>query len=167
MFSFQAERHLFQRFGIVSIGGGVGYWNVEGKAESQDSEVNEITEMTIYPLSVHLSYRFDYFKKDFPLIPVVKGGLNYYLWSIYDGAGDLARFSSGEEASGGTFGWHYSAGVHFLLDALDREMAWAFDRDAGVNHSYLTFEYQVAVVDDFRDPNSFRLGNERGTGMAV
>jgi hypothetical protein len=39
-------------------------------------------------------------------------------------------------------------------------MAWAFDRDAGVNHSYLTFEYQVAVVDDFRDPNSFRLGNE-------
>ena len=160
MFAFQAERHLFQRLGILSIGGGIGYWNVEGKAESQDSNVNESTEMTLRPLSVHLSYRFDYFKQDFPLIPVVKGGLSYYLWTIYDGSGEVARFNTGEEASGGTFGWHYSIGLHFLLDALDREMAWAFDRDAGVNHSYLTFEYQVAVIDDFRDPNSFRLGND-------
>ena len=57
-------------------------------------------------------------------------------------------------------GWFYSIGLHLLLDFLDREMAWAFDRDAGVNHSYLSVEYQSSRVDDFGDPDSFRLGND-------
>ena len=163
MFFFSTDRHLVQRFGTLSIGGGIGYWNVEGKGVSEssdDQEVNETTEMTIYPVSLHLSYRFDYFQNLIPLVPVVKGGLAYYMWNIYDGGGDVARFNSGEEASGSTFGWTYSIGAQFLLDFFDREMAWAFDRDAGVNHSYLSFEYQVSRVDDFGEPDSFRLGAE-------
>ena len=79
---------------------------------------------------------------------------------MYDGSGEPARFVDGSEASGATFGFSYTLGVHFLLDALDREMAWAFDRDAGVNHSYVSLEYQSSQVDDFGSTSSFRLGSD-------
>ena len=159
MFVLQVERHIFQDKGILSLGGGFGYWSVEGDGLSVTT-VTETTEMSITPYSVYGAYRFDIFKEIIPVIPVLKLGLNYYTWSIYDGSGEIASFVDGSEASGGTFGWFYSVGAHFLLDFLDQEMAWAFDRDAGVNHSYLSFEYQSAQVDDFGDPNSFRLGND-------
>jgi hypothetical protein len=159
MFILQVERHIFQDKGILSVGGGLGYWNVEGDGLSVTT-VTESTEMSITPYSVYGAYRFDLFKDTVPVVPTLKLGLNYYTWSIYDGGGDIASFVDGSEASGGTFGWFYSLGAHFLLDFLDQEMAWAFDRDAGVNHSYLSFEYQSSQVDDFGDPNSFRLGND-------
>lgn len=160
MFWVSADRHLIQNYGTLSLGGSAGYWNVEGEAISEDAAVSESTEMSIYPLALSLNYRFDRFQDSFPLVPVVKAGLTYYLWTVYNGAGEAARFASGDEASGGTLGWSYTVGLHFLLDSLDREMAWAFDRDAGVNHSYLSVEYQVSQVDDFGSADSFRLGSE-------
>ncbi|MBM4292076.1 MAG: hypothetical protein FJ138_12045 [Deltaproteobacteria bacterium] len=159
MFLVQADRHLLQAYGTLAVGAAVGYWNAEGEALSSDN-VQETTEMSIYPLSLSLSYRFDLFQRAFPVTPVLRGGLSYYLWNVYDGAGETARFAGGGEASGGTLGWHYAVGLQLLLDSLDREMAWSFDRDAGVNHSYLTVEYQVSQVDDFGSAESFRLGGE-------
>lgn len=159
MFQVQMERHLIQNKGTLSLGGSIGYWSVEGEGLSV-TNIAESTELSIVPFSFYGAYRFDLFQKVFPLVPVVKLGLSYYSWTIYDGAGDTAQFIDGSEASGGTMGFFYTLGAHFLLDFLDREMAWAFDRDAGVNHSYLTFEYQSSQVDDFGDPDSFRLGND-------
>jgi len=160
MFMIQADRHLLQGYGTLSVGGAVGYWNVEGEAMSQEVDVKEKTEMSMYPLAVSLNYRFDMYQHIFPLVPVMKLGVNYYLWTVYDGSGEPARFVDGNEASGGTLGFSYTLGVHFLLDALDREMAWAFDRDAGVNHSYISLEYQSSQVDDFGSETSFRLGSD-------
>ena len=159
MFQVQMERHLIQNKGTLSLGGSIGYWSVEGEGLSV-TNIAESTELSIMPFSFYGAYRFDMFQKVFPLVPVVKLGLSYYSWTIYDGAGETAQFVDGSEASGGTMGFFYTLGAHFLLDFLDREMAWAFDRDAGVNHSYLTFEYQSSQVDDFGDPDSFRLGND-------
>lgn len=159
MFQVQADRHLFSGVGLISVGGSVGYWSVEGEGLSVTS-VTESTKLSIIPVSAYVGYRFDLYQDFIPLVPSVKFGASYYMWSIYDGGGDVAHFKGGEEASGGTMGWFYSIGAHFLLDFLDREMAWAFDRDAGVNHSYLSVEYQVSTVNDFGDPDSFRLGSE-------
>ena len=159
MFLVQADRHLMQTYGTLAIGAAAGYWNVQGDALSADN-IKETTEMSIYPLLVSLSYRFDLYQDVFPVMPVFKAGLSYYLWNVYDGSGEVARFAGGGEASGATFGWQYTVGLQLLLDSLDRGMAWAFDRDAGVNHSYLTLEYQVSQVDDFGSATSFRLGSE-------
>ena len=159
MFQVQMERHLIQNKGTLSLGGSIGYWSVEGEGLSVTT-IAESTELSIIPFSFYGAYRLDMFQKVFPLVPVFKLGLSYYSWTIYDGAGETSQFVDGSEASGGTVGFFYTVGAHFLLDFLDREMAWAFDRDAGVNHSYLTFEYQSSQVDDFGDPDSFRLGND-------
>ena len=95
-----------------------------------------------------------------PLAPVVRAGYSHYFWRILDGAGDIAQFSTGNEASGATQGWHAAFGVHLLLDFLDREMADDFANDAGVENSYLTLEYRYSRVDDFGSADSFRLGDE-------
>ena len=159
MFQVQLERHLIQDKGTVSMGGSFGFWSVEGEGLSVTS-IAENTELSIRPLSIYGAYRFDLYQDVFPVVPMIKAGLSYYSWTIYDGAGEVAQFVDGSEASGGTMGWFYSIGAYFLLDFLDREMAWAFDRDAGVNHSYLSFEYQSSQIDDFVDPDSFRLGTD-------
>ena len=158
MLQVQLERHLLQTNGTLSAGGSFGFWSVEGEGLSVTT-VSESTKLSVIPLSLYVGYRLDQFQSVFPVVPVFKAGLSYYSWTIYDGAGDVSQFVDGSEASGGTMGWFYSVGAHFLLDFLDKEMAWAFDRDAGVNHSYLTFEYQNSRIDDFADPDSFRLGN--------
>ena len=155
----QLERHILQDVGLLSVGGSAGSWSVEGDGLSVTT-VTETTELSITPLSLYAAYRLDLFQDIVPIVPTLKLGFSYYNWKIYDGGGDVALFADGSEASGGTMGWFYSIGVNFLLDFLDREMAWAFDRDAGVNHSYISFEYQSSQVDDFGDPDSFRLGND-------
>ena len=57
-------------------------------------------------------------------------------------------------------GWHAAVGIHVLLDYLARDMAYDFERDAGVENTYLTLEYRFAQVDDFGSASSFRLGDD-------
>jgi hypothetical protein len=151
------EWQLFKDYGTLSTGFGLGYWSVTGKGQSIE-ETDETTEMVIMPVSAQLSYRFDKFRNQLPIVPIVKGGLNYYYWNIYNGSGEISKFSNGNEATGGTWGYHYTVGVHLLLDFFDQDMARAFDQSAGVNDSYFVVEYQKSKVDDFGSANSFRLG---------
>ena len=138
-----AERIVMSGFGTASVGLSAGYWNVEGNAVqvdgSTDEQAGDSTEMVIYPLQVQASYRLDTWAHIVPLAPVVRAGYSHYFWRILDGAGDIAQFSTGNEASGATQGWHAAFGVHLLLDFLDREMADDFTNDAGVENSYLTW----------------------------
>ena len=73
-------------------------------------------------------------------------------WRILDGAGDTARFSSGEEASGGTWGWHAGFGVNLLLDYFSPTMASDFNRDAGVNNSYFRVSLSSSGASPLRSP---------------
>ncbi len=174
LFLFVWERHIFNQVGTLSMGLGLGYWSTEGKGWST-AETDDSTEFKIFPLLGQVSYRFDFFQDSFPLVPVLRLGLDYYAWEILDGAGDTARFGvwqekeggtreylegRGDEASGGTWGWHYALGLHLLLDFISPDMALDFDRDAGVNNSYFVMEYHQAQVDDFGSDNSFRLGDD-------
>jgi hypothetical protein len=159
-----AERHVFSVFGSLSIGVTAGYWSIEGNAVpadgAEDSSAADTTEFLIYPLQLQATYRLDTWANLIPIVPVIRGGLSYYLWRILDGSGEVTQFAGGNEASGATKGWHTSVGVHLLLDFLDEEMAADFERDAGVKNSYLTVEYQYSQVDDFGAADSFRLGDE-------
>ncbi len=160
---------LIQNYGTLAAGVGLGYWNITGKGQSIE-ETDETTELTILPTSAQVSYRFDVFRNTIPVVPIVKGGLNYYSWSIYNGSGELSKFPNGNEASGGTWGYHYSVGAHLLLDFFDQDMARAFDQSAGVNDSYFVLEYQVAKIDDFGAANSFRLSSNMlflGLGLDI
>ncbi|MGC6418289.1 MAG: MXAN_2562 family outer membrane beta-barrel protein [Bradymonadia bacterium] len=155
------QRNLAAPFGTIGLGSSIGYWCKEGKAIAPTgSDASDTTEMVIYPIQLEASYRLDRWVEYFPLVPMVRGGLSYYYWRIFDGADDLASFSTGQDAQGGTLGWHVALGVHILLDAFDQEAAIDFERDAGLVNTYFTIEYQMSRVDDFGSAESFRLGDD-------
>ena len=161
MFMAVYERHLYQSFGTLSAGFGVGYWSADADGIPEaGSQATDTTGMTIIPVMVQATYRFDMFEDFVPLVPIAGLGVDYYSWRIRDGSGGTAEFEKGKPASGGTWGWHGRLGVFLLLDTLAPEMAADFDRDAGVNGSYLTFEYHYSQVNDFGSEDSFRLGDD-------
>lgn len=177
------QQHLFDRFGTLTGGGAVGYFSarsgevrpnpcapgnaavaVSGETSDAPEQSRKAkTEFTIIPLQAELSYRLDKFEDYVPLVPVVRAGLDYDLWTIYgtNASSDqkTATFEKSQPADGGTWGWHYTLGVHLLLDYFAQEMAADFDRDAGVNSTYLTLEFSQISVDDFGSKTSIRLGD--------
>jgi hypothetical protein len=146
--------YLFQRFGKTGLAGHIGYSSVTGNVKQQGdaaatSKLGE-TSFRILPLRVSGVYRYDYsaIHHGFPLVPVVKAGLDYYLWRVTDAGGKTA--SAGDAGgSGGRLGWHAAFALHVLLDVVDPGTAATFDMNWGVNNSYFFAEYMITRIDGF------------------
>ncbi len=184
MFLLGLHQHFFNGFGTASGGMAVGYWSADGKGVSS-GDATDTTTLRILPVLAEAQYRLDVWQDFVPIVPSIRLGIDYFAWDILDGSDETSEFKqyadkvdgngnpvldsdgnvireavSTSEASGGTWGFHYALGLHILLDFLAPEMATNFDRDAGVNNSYLTLEYQSSQVDDFGSSSSFRLGDD-------
>lgn len=167
MITFSYHRHLFTGFGSLTAGGGFGYWNNdEGQAITSSPEdpvvyAQDATEISVYPFFLELGYRLDVIQDIIPLVPAFKVGVDAYGWRVFDGSGEVARFNgTSGEAAGFSYGWHASLGVHILLDFFAPDMAADFDRDAGVNNSYLTIDYQTAQISNFGAGETLWLGSD-------
>ena len=159
------ERYLFSRFGKFGLGGHIGRARVKGdvqvaegamtdEQEGEEGALREVpgeTSFRIIPLRASLFYKYDYsaMHHNLPLVPFVRGGLDYYLWRNVDGDGELSQNAEGVVSRGGVSGWHASFGVQLLLDFLDPATAAAFDLSWGINNSYLFGEYLLTRVDGF------------------
>jgi hypothetical protein len=157
---------VFQKVGTAAVGGGAGFWQALGKGRALDPKTGtekkstDTTVFNIVPLTLDVAYRFDWLaqKKDIPLTPFVKVGLDYYFWWVLNATGDVA--SSGEgRGSGGKFGWHASFGLALLLDWVDSDTANDFDVNVGVNNTYLFAEGVISRVDNFGS-DGLDLGSE-------
>jgi hypothetical protein len=166
MFMVNLEMILVENYGTLSAGLGIGYWDVEGNTrrrtliEGEATTGADTTKLQIIPTQLQASYRVDMWQEAIPIVPLLRAGLDYYFWEISDDDGNVTSFEPGQPAEGGTWGAHFSVGLQLYLDFLAPVTAGAFDREAGVNNSYITFEYQVAKVDDFGAKDSLRLGDE-------
>lgn len=166
MFLLNLEIIFLEQFGTLSGGLGVGFWDVEGATRRRTPQAGEDTTgadkttLQIIPTQMQLSYRLDYWQESIPLVPLFRVGFDYYFWEVLDDDSEVTSFEAGQPAEGGTWGTHVSIGAQLYLDFLAPGSASVFDREAGVNNSYLTFEYQIAKVDDFGAADSFRLGDE-------
>ncbi|MCX7957902.1 MAG: MXAN_2562 family outer membrane beta-barrel protein, partial [Deltaproteobacteria bacterium] len=160
MFKLGFDYEVFQRFGTLSAGGMSGFWQVLGKGiynfQGNTSEKSpDTTVFNIVPLELNLTYRFDYYavNANIPFVPYIKGGLDYYIYWITDSRGDVSRYQNQDgktfEGYGGKTGYHYAAGMMFLLDWIDRETASDFDMEFGVNNSYIFVEFYKSVIDGF------------------
>ena len=156
------ERYIFKRFGKLGFGGHVGIarrkgavqaadGGGEGGSEEETGDIPGETNFRLIPLRASLFYKYDYsaIHHNIPLVPFVRGGLDYYLWRIADGNGDVSEAADGSLARGGRAGWHASVGLQFLLDSIDPATAAAFDLSWGVNNSYLFGEYMVTRINSF------------------
>lgn len=166
----EVDYHLWQGFGKLSVGGHIGYGRVRGRMLIDDDEAvdsGDRATFRIIPLRGSLIYRYDYsaLNHGIPLVPVVKAGLDYYLWRISEPDGNTA-VADGTPAIGGKAGWHVSAGLHLHLNFIDRRSAAAFDLTWGINNSYLFAEYTLSRINNFGGAGLDLSANHWAFGLA-
>lgn len=105
MTQVEVDYQFIRHVGSVGVGLGIGYFTEEGQnrilATSELSD--DKTTLRLIPLSLSLVYRFDlpYEQWGFPLVPYGKAGLDYALWSITNGNGDVPEDPTGARVAGG------------------------------------------------------------------
>jgi hypothetical protein len=173
LFGMEGDFQFWQGFGSLGGFGTLSYGRVSGKGLLADgSKSADATRFTMLPLSAGLVYRFDVLAKRFnvPLVPVFKGGLVYSFWWITDGNGDTATWTDDRgdsdpsndkkrSATGGTYGYTGSVGLHLLLDIFEPHTSVTFDNEMGVNNSYAFVELQAVELSDFGSKHSFDLSD--------
>jgi len=168
MIGGELDVQLWQGFGSIGVGVSIGYYGNsanalldDGNTPSQSTERSAgETSITLVPMSALLVYRFDVLARRWavPLVPFVKFGVNYTLWWIHDGAGDVATYE-GEEAKGGSAGIQFNVGAALLLDIFEPAAAKALDNDIGINHTYLIFELLHQPADGFGADDKLTVGD--------
>ncbi len=164
------EYQVFQRFGTLAVGGSVGYFTKKasafidtGNGSRPTERSGDTTRLSAYPFSASLIYRLDVAARRyrFPIVPYGKLGLNYSIWTVYNGNTNVASGdTAGGRGRGGTMGWHAAAGISFLLDVLDPGSAHEFDADIGVNHTYAFFELTHIDASGLGQKNKLHLGGD-------
>jgi hypothetical protein len=164
MTRLELDYEFFHRVGSLAAGFGVGYFQVSGTAPVANGTglpSGDQSTFKVIPLSLSAVYRFDYLleKRNFPLVPYGKLGLDYAYWQITDGNDEIASDGRGGHGRGGTLGWHAAAGIALVLDMFDPEAAHDFDADLGVNHTALVFEYSYADISGLGASNRLHVGD--------
>lgn len=159
------ERQLYRGFGSAALGIAAGWARISGSAVTADgSAAPEDTRLLLAPIRLSAVYRFDYLQRRFnvPLVLAFEGGFTYVIWSAKseDGVSDAPADDGGTlTGRGGTHGLHYGAGLHLLLDVFAPNMARGFDRNVGVNNSYLFAQARRSNLNDFGDETSWDLSD--------
>lgn len=156
--------------GTLGIGGFIGYFRDTGNALLPGSNISSEQEVTfnILPLELLVVIRIDWLADNLkiPLVPYLKSGLCYYIWWS-DSGGKLSEDTNGNSALGGIWGYKVAGGLMLRLDQFDIKTAKDFDREWGVNHSYLFFEWYWAKVNNF-EQGGLSLGDSTwSAGIAL
>lgn len=158
--------------GTLGVGAGWGYTAMTGpnhpppeSAPPEDQPISQNSRLSIMPMHAVGVLRVDVLAKQVgvPLVPYGKLGLGYALWWVNDGVG-TARNAQGTAGKDSSFGTHAALGGMLLLDTFDPVSARSMDAEAGINNSYLFFEW---VWSDF-DGSQMNVGtNTWFTGLAI
>lgn len=136
------ERLIYQGIGHLGVGLNVGYSEFYGKGFLADSDERSAdnTSLHVVPITVFVAYHFDWLARELniPFAPYGKAGFGYWLWWSENGLGET---SGGGEASGTKMGLTWSAGLAFLLNFFDPLLSNEFDRNFGVNATYVYVDY--------------------------
>jgi hypothetical protein len=167
LFELALDWEFLHLWGPLSAGGSAGFVQYLGKALTGDGQKTSDTNVfNLLPLRLNVSYTFDrlYGWLSLPFMPYVGGGLDYFIWWVLDGVGNVASFTDAEghksSARGGIFGAHFSVGLKLLLDALDREAAGNLQTSAGIINSYLFVEYNFNWIDGLGAGSHFDLSDD-------
>ena len=163
MSQIELDYQFFHRVGSLAVGAGVGYFSATAHSPASDGSGStaDTSNLQIIPFSLSAVYRFDYLyeRRQVPLVPYGKLGLDYGLWRVNDGNDQIAVDARGGHARGGVLGWHAAAGLSLVLDFLDPDAARAFDDELGVNHTHLFVEFSHADISGLGEANKIHLGD--------
>ncbi len=182
MWQIEFDWEFLQEFGTLSLGGVIGYYKENAQActqaglqpdgtcpipDSADPNAankgrsGDNTGLRLIPLAALVVYRLDEAANRWkiPLVPYAKLGLNYTIWTVTNGNGDVA-WSGNNKGQGGTMGWQAAVGLSLSLDFLDPSAARGFDADSGVNHTYAFFELDHINGSGLYRKDVLRVGDD-------
>jgi len=165
MLGAEIDVQLWHGFGSLGVFTSAGWGYLEGKGLSVDgTQASDATTFSLVPVVLGGVYRFDVLATRFniPLVFALKGGFDYTFWWIRDGLDEVTESVETDKTMpgyGGTYGLHWAASLHLLLDFFEPHTAKVFDNDIGVNNSYLFAEYVGSWVNDFGSDTSFDLSH--------
>jgi len=156
------SKALYHGWGTLEVGLRSGWFRASGRGLYDEGGVlvrsGDTTRLNLVPSSVTATYRADFFydKLKIPLVPYGRAAFERYNWWVTDGGGKSVE-------KGATNGWSVTAGLAFPLDVVDPTLAHEFDRDSGVNTTYLYGDATWSTVDDFGADDSWDLSGQRPT----
>lgn len=152
------EKEIIQKYGILAVGGGVGFIRATGKSLTSINpprRSSESTEFQITPIGLNLTYRLCYFKNQF-LVPYGRAGMDIYLFrELKEGDTTISGYRTG---------YHFAFGGAFLLDWMSPGSAVNMDLEWGINNTYLIFEYRYSHLNDFNKKHDFDFSTETWFG---
>jgi len=160
-FDYQPIQHI----GSLGIGIGIGYFNETGhdlKADGSALPSADTSTLRLIPVSGSIVYRFDlpWERLHIPLVPYAKVGLDYVIWTVRDGNGEIPTGPSGAKGQGGTFGWHGVVGLSLVLNFLDPGAARQFDTEMGVNRTHVFAEFGHYDISGLGAKQKLHVGDD-------
>jgi hypothetical protein len=123
----------------LSVNLNAGYAQAKGTAvaEGGTESSGETVKLTVIPVQLEVTYRFDYFDEQL-LVPVVGLGGDYWYYK------EDNQYSKDVEGFKG--GWHATAGVGILLDRLDPTSRIAL-KEYGIENVVLEIEGRYCSME--------------------
>ena len=188
MTTLATHHYLWDGFGLLGVGGSVGYWKTTGNTRlctddsgdnipcpgqgidviTNDSTAgNSSTQLMVVPLSLEVVYRIDYLNREWniPVDAYAQFGLDYHLWWATT-EGSIAETTRTNDdgttdtisGKGATPGMNASVGLMLDLSFLEPVTAIRA-RKNGIAASYLFFEWNWAQGDGFKQPNRLDMSS--------
>lgn len=161
----EVDVHLWDGFGSLQAGLGLGYTYASGKGLEVDDRdqpmcdkpiENYNLKLHIYQLRPQLTYIFDPYVDYFPLVPYVRGAfiVNGYSFQDRDHSAKEVITPSGKtiKANGFRFGYQGALGLMLRLDFLEPSAVRTARGSGFFNHVYLKGELSYTKIDTFGKP---------------
>lgn len=156
LMGFEIDWHLFDDFGSLQLGVGIGYTYLNGhavkidksgKPNFNDSLDDVSASLHMYQIRPQLTYLFNPFAEVVPLVPYVRGALIAHGYSFFQN--DKNESSSSTRPNGMQFGYQAAVGLMLMMDFLEPS-AVAQGRSAGfMDHVYLKGELSYTKINSF------------------
>lgn len=170
------DRMLWTGFGQLGIGGSIGYMQktarawVDGSVPGPDRmrSAGDKNTFRLIPLALSVTYRFTYLDDEYgiPLVPYVRGGLAYYIWSVrtngetakacWDGTHNAS--CDADKGYGASLGFVGSIGLAIRAERIDANAASSM-RQSGIMHAGFYGELSLAKVDGFGSATKLSVGD--------
>jgi hypothetical protein len=168
MTQIELDYQLYQGFGSLALGVSAGYFRETARAFAEPPPGEKATvrsgdksRLALFPFAVLAVYRADQLWRfmRIPLVPYLKAGLNYTLWSVYDGNDRVAEAGTMGRGRGGTMGWQAAGGLSFVMNVIDPGAARELDSETGINSTHVFFEVARFDGSGLGQDNKLRVGD--------
>jgi hypothetical protein len=157
----EMDWHLWDGFGSLQLGVGLGYTFAQAHAARLDSSgqpncnsaIGKATSiMHMYQIRPQLTYAFDYFADVVPFVPYVRGALISHGYLFRQG-GKAAPAHQSEgvtiKSNGFRFGYQAAVGLMLRMDFLEPSAVRAARGQGYLEHVYLKSELSITKIDSF------------------